>query len=442
VHVITTLNVQHLESLYNTVEELIGVKVRERLPDAVLADADQVVNIDLAAEDLQERLRDGLIYPKERIATSLENFFTTSNLEHLRELTLREVAAQLDFRRREATPADDRPATAPDQVMVCLSSRGPNSARLLRFASRLAGRLNRNWYAVYVQTPSEDPIRIDATTQRLLGETLTVANQLGATVFTFKGTDVADTLLRFATEYRVGTIVIGRPRPVHWWKRLIGQRSVAEQLVRRAAGLTVVVVDAESDEAMSIPMTVHTPGLALKDRPPVVAPAAQSLAAPQPASRGSLSELLSETRILIWDEPLSKQDVIRQLAGAIDGALAPASPTLAVERIEERERQGSTFLNEGVALPHARIQGLAAPQVALGITRAGVLDTPTDNPIEVVFMLLTPQENAAAHLRLLAVAGRTLQDRRLRQGLAAASSPAEVLATLRNVSPVDRQGAG
>ena len=82
IHVISALNVQHLESLYNTVEQLVGVKVRERIPDSVLAEADQIVNVDLAAEDLQHRLREGKIYPKERVASSLENFFTASNLEH------------------------------------------------------------------------------------------------------------------------------------------------------------------------------------------------------------------------------------------------------------------------------------------------------------------------------------------------------------------------
>src|SRR5580700_846280 len=159
INVISALNIQHLESLYNTVENLIGVKVRERLPDSVLAEADQIINIDLSAEDLQQRLKEGKIYPTERVQASLENFFTSGNLEHLRELALRELASQIDFKRREtgqekvAAPADG----SPDQIMVCLSSRGPNSARLLRFGSRLTGRLNRNWYALYVQTPSEDP---------------------------------------------------------------------------------------------------------------------------------------------------------------------------------------------------------------------------------------------------------------------------------------------
>src|SRR4029077_9813748 len=176
------------------------------------------------------------------------NFFTESNLENLRELTLRELASQIDFKRRETSPETNGSGAAADQIMVCLSSRGPNSARLLWFASRLAGRLNRNWYAVYVQTPREEPTVIDATTQRLLSDTLTLANQLGAMVFTFKGQDVADTILRFAKEYRVGQIVIGKPHTVRWWKRLMGERSVAEELIHRARGVTIVVVDAQSEE--------------------------------------------------------------------------------------------------------------------------------------------------------------------------------------------------
>jgi two-component system sensor histidine kinase KdpD len=438
IHVISTLNVQHLESLYDTVERLIGVKVRERIPDAVLADADQVVNVDLAAEDLQRRLREGRIYPRERVQASLENFFTTSNLEHLRELTLRELASQIDFRRREgdvgggsATP-DAEPgverAGAPDQVMVCLSSRGPNSARLLRFASRLAGRLNRNWYAVYVQTPSEEPTVIDAATQRLLADTLTLANQLGATVFTFKGQDVADTILRFAREYRVGQVVIGRPRPLPWWKRLAGARTVAERLIRRSTGVTVVVVDAEADDP-ALPPPTPPPQSAGNDTPRV--PPTDSAKTSPP----TLAALLRPSQIRIWDDPLSKRDVLTALTRAIDGDVAPADSAEVVARVEAREAQGSTFLNEGVALPHARVRGLTAPRVALGLTRAGVLDAPTDHPIDVVFMLLTPEDDARAHLQLLAAAGRLFQNRELRRRLAKAATADEVLATIRDAEP-------
>jgi two-component system sensor histidine kinase KdpD len=402
IHVISALNIQHLESLYNTVEQLIGVKVRERLPDSVLAEADQIVNIDLAAEDLQQRLRDGKIYPAERVQPSLENFFTTSNLEHLRELALRELASQLDFKRRETSPqSPSKPADgAPDQIMVCLSSRGPNSARLLRVASRLAGRLNRNWYAVYVQTPSEEPTVIDAKTQRLLSDTLTLANQLGAMVFTFKGQDVTDTILRFAREYRVGQIVIGRPSSLPWWKRMLGRRSVAEQLIHRAQGVTVVVVDAQSHEPT---------------------PAAGA------GKPGSLSSLLTADRIIIWEDAVSRQDVIGRLAKAIAVNTPELKEQTILGKLTEREALGSTFLNEGVALPHARLDELMSPQVALGLTHGGVLDAPTEKPIEAVFLLLSPRSGANIHLQLLAKVGRALQSRELRRALALATTPQEAL---------------
>ena len=244
IHVISTLNVQHLESLYDTVESLVGVKVHERLPDSILSEADEIVNVDLAPEDLRRRLREGKIYPAERVPVALETFFKRVNLDELRELTLRELASQIDLKRR-STPEEEH-GTVYDQVMVCLSSRGPNSAALLRYGSRLAGRLNRNWYAVYVQTPREAPTTIDATTQRFLLETLTLANLLGAIVFTYKGEDIVDTILHFAREYRVGHIVIGRPGPLPLWKRLLGRKTLVERLILKAGGLTVVVVDAKA----------------------------------------------------------------------------------------------------------------------------------------------------------------------------------------------------
>jgi len=159
----------------------------------------------------------------------------------LRELTLRELASQIDQRRRESV--DPELTGAPDQVMVCLSSRGPNSEMLLRYASRLAGRLNRNWYALYVQTPSEEPTLMDAQTQRMLSSTLTLAKQLGATVFIYKGEDVPKTILQFAGEHRVGHIVVGSPGPIPWWDRFRGKQRIVDRLVRDAHGITVVILD-------------------------------------------------------------------------------------------------------------------------------------------------------------------------------------------------------
>ena len=258
IHVISTLNVQHLESLYDTIESLVGVKVHERLPDSVLAEADEVVNVDLAPEDLQQRLREGKVYPRERVPTALENFFRRVNLDELRELTLRELASQIDLKRRR--DPDEEQRMVPDQVMVCLSSRGPNSAALLRYGSRLAGRLNRDWYAVYIQTPREEPTVIDAATQRYLSDTLTLANLLGALVFTFKGEDIVDTILHFAREYRVGHIVVGRPGPLPAWKRWLGRKTIVERLIVKARGLTIVVVDPKAE-------TERTGASSLQQRP-------------------------------------------------------------------------------------------------------------------------------------------------------------------------------
>ncbi len=243
IHVISTLNIQHLESLYDIVEAHIGVKVHERLPDSVLAEADEIVNVDVAPEDLLQRLREGKIYPMERIGVALENFFRRGNLDQLRELTLRELASQIDLKRRAAPESEHD--VAPDQVMVCLSSRGPNTAALLRYASRLAGRLNTNWYAVYVQTPREEPTAIDAAVQRQLSDTLTLAKQLGAQVFPYKGEDIVETILRFAREYRVGHIIIGKPGPLPFYQRWLGRKTLAERLILQAQGVHIVVVDTE-----------------------------------------------------------------------------------------------------------------------------------------------------------------------------------------------------
>jgi len=415
IHVITAMNVQHLESLYNTVESLVGVKVRERIPDSVLADADQVVNIDLAPEDLQKRLKEGKIYPRERVASSLENFFQAGNLEHLRELALRELASQIDTRRRERP---DSAAASSDQIMVCLSSRGPNSARLLRFGSRLAGRLNRNWYAVYVQTPNEEPTKIDATTQRLLADTLTLANQLGATVFTFKGQDVADTLMRFAREYRVGQIVIGKPHPLPWWKRVTGHRSVAEQLIFKASSVSVIVVDADAEEQMASSL----PTAPASDDPGF--DAAKTNGQPATTTRTDLASRLNEKRIVVWNDPVSREQVMKSLVLLVSLQNPTIDVNAVLGKLAEREQQGSTFLNEGVALPHARVKGLTNPEVAMAVTRAGVLDSPAEKPIEVVFLLLSPEDAAASHLQLLAAAGRLLLNKELRRALSRASNSA------------------
>lgn len=240
IHVITTVNIQHLESLYDVVEHATGVKVKERLPDSVLADADQLVNIDVSAEDLLERLKAGKVYPPERAERAMANFFTAPNLTRLRELTLSELAHLIDHRSRRAE-ADRDTSSATERVMVGLSSRSPNASALLRKTARLADRFNAPWYAVYIQTPKEDLTHIDAATQRLVSKNLELAQQLGGVPMTFRGRDVVSTMLAFAQEYQIKVIVMGKSRQP--WYRRLWNGSLIPRLVRESEGIDVVVVD-------------------------------------------------------------------------------------------------------------------------------------------------------------------------------------------------------
>jgi two-component system sensor histidine kinase KdpD len=418
IHVITTMNVQHLESLYNIVENVVGVKVRERLPDSVLAEADQIVDVDVSTEDLQKRLTEGKIYPKERIETALINFFKISNLEKLRELTLRELASQIDLRRREAT--DEESSTTSDQMMVCLSSRGPNSEKLLRYASRLAGKLNRNWYAVYVQTPSEETTIIDAQTQRFISNTLTLAKQLGAMVFTYKGEDVADTLLRFAKEYRVGHIVIGRPTPKPFWKRFGKNKNIVKDLIKNAKAVTIIVLDTRKEE----PLVTRLPLEVSEERAPTIA---LSQTAAQPTDQLILSRLLSPRRVVIWDQPVRKEIVLRTLAEAIGKGDGIEDVEALFKSIMKREEQGSTFFNEGVAFPHVRFNGMTTPVVAIGLTKLGVSDVSTEKSIELVFLILSPARTPDTQIQILGLASRAGQNRYLLQSFRSVQTPQEAM---------------
>lgn len=422
IHVITTLNVQHLESLYDTVEKAVGVKVRERLPDSVLAEADQIVNVDVTPEDLQERLLEGKVYPAERIGTALENFFKAPNLENLRELTLREIAAQIDQKRQETLPEDG--SVVPDQIMVCLSSQGPNSDMLLRYASRLAGKLNRNWYAVYVQTPSEEATVIDSHTQRIIASTLTLAKELGAMVFTYKGDDIADTIRRFAKEYLVGHIVLGSPAPIPFWKRILGKKSIPERLMEEIQGATIVVLDTRSRR----PAVPKVPSPLEKEIPADAPIRSQKLV---PAVKAlSLGSLLNEGRIKIWESPISKEAVLGALVVAAGGDTQRFNITDLLQAVRNREEEGSTFFNEGVAFPHGRIEGLKEPLVALGLTKMGVTETETEMPVEFIFLSLTPLEKPEVQVQLLALAARHLQNRQLRQTLSSAHNAHEAFLAL------------
>jgi len=235
-----------LESLNDLIQRNTGVAVRETVPDAFLEQADQVVNLDLAVDDLLERLKGGKIYPKEKIPWALEHFFRDQNLSTLRELSLREVAESLDRSASQAARIGKPQGTTRGRVMVCLSSNPPHALALLRRGSRMAGRLNTNWCVVYVETPKETLKRIDSETQRKLLDNLEKASELGAEVVKLQSRDPAAAMLEFARSRRVSDIIVGRTAQPRWSP--IVRRSVLQRLIDSGAGLDLHIVSFEERE--------------------------------------------------------------------------------------------------------------------------------------------------------------------------------------------------
>jgi two-component system, OmpR family, sensor histidine kinase KdpD len=244
INVICAFNVQHLESLNDLIERVTDVKVRETVPDRFIKKADQVVNLDLSVEDLIDRLKSGKIYAPDKVPHALENFFTPEKLRSLRELALREVAESVE--RAPALPAGTpKPRHVSGRVMVCMSSFSPRAAAMLRRGSRFAGRLNTDWFVVYVETPAEAPDRIDSAAQRHLLENIERAKDMGAEVVRLKGRDPVAALLDFARSHNVAHIMIGRSRRPRW-KRMVGD--FVNRMVEEAEGFDLYVVSTEEED--------------------------------------------------------------------------------------------------------------------------------------------------------------------------------------------------
>jgi two-component system sensor histidine kinase KdpD len=246
INVICAFNVQHLESLKDVVERATGVVVRETVPDTFLRQADQVVNLDLDAEDLLERLRAGKIYDKEKVNWALAHFFKEEKLSSLRELALREVAERLDSRAASAENAAPGAVTAAGRVMVCIASASPYAMTLLRRGCRMAGRLNTDWYAVYVQTPAESATRIGAEAQRHLIDTIEQARELGAHVRRLQAPDPVTALLAFARTHGVTHIMMGGSRQPRW-RQWLG-RTFVHRMLREATQFDLHIVALEPEE--------------------------------------------------------------------------------------------------------------------------------------------------------------------------------------------------
>jgi two-component system sensor histidine kinase KdpD len=247
INVITAVNIQHIESLNDVVASTTGVRVRETVPDWVLKRADEVVNVDVSVETLRTRLRQGKVYDAAKIEQALTNFFRKGNLTALRELALRQLASDQAgkaqaYRAREGL---DRPVI-PEKVMVAMASRG-SARNLLRVGSRIAGRLATDWFAVYVETPKEEPGRIKPEDHVALGDNIRFATQLGAKVVKLKGSRVADLLVEFAKREGITHVVFGQSARSRW--DLLVHGSIVDRFLRDVRDATVQIVPVRSDHA-------------------------------------------------------------------------------------------------------------------------------------------------------------------------------------------------
>ncbi len=422
IHVISTLNIQHIESLYETVEQATGVKVRERVPDRMLSLADQLVNVDMTTDDLRLRLSEGNVSVPGHSEAALSNFFKPENLEQLRELTLRELAAQLDSKLR--SQFHDESALNPDQLMVCLSSHTRNGETILRYASRIAGRLNRNWYAVYVETLSDSPVNIDARVQRMHSNTLALAQQLGATVFTYKGDDVVKTILQFAREYRVGHIIIGNPgRKLPFWQRIQGHQTIIERLISQCRGISVIVLDTREADTVKEPKTPaqHFSGI-------------KETLSPSKQLQNEWKEPIRNARVILWERVLEKEDAFRELLHECCLVNSEIDEGSAFHSLLEREKQGGTFVGDEIALPHARLENLNKPVIAIGVNKIGIYDQKSSKTARIIFLMLSPLSDANSHVRLLGAISKMAADSQWRSMMLRAGNKNDILRIIRNRS--------
>jgi two-component system, OmpR family, sensor histidine kinase KdpD len=240
ISVMTAVNIQHLETLNDTVAQATGVRVRETVPDTLLHRADEVINVDVTVDELRDRLRAGKIYPAARVEQALTNFFRKGNLSTLRELALRTVADEVGgkaatYRLREGLG----PALIPEHVMVCMSS-NVLAPRVIRTGARIAGRLGSSWYAVYVETPQEKPGQIDPRDQESLQQNIRLAENLGGTVVRVKAARPADGLIAFAQREGVTHVVFGQTARARW--ELVFKGSTLDRFLNAVPDATVQVV--------------------------------------------------------------------------------------------------------------------------------------------------------------------------------------------------------
>jgi two-component system, OmpR family, sensor histidine kinase KdpD len=240
INVISAVNIQHIESLNKEVKGITGIEVAERIPDKVLRSADEVVNIDLTADELIVRLREGKIYTPDKVETSIRNFFQPERILQLRELALKEVASQVERKIESELPKGAH--LKPENFLTCISSNHETASKLVRKTARLATYYHSKWYVLYVQTSKEDGDKIGLAAQRHLINNFKLATELGAEVIRVKDNNVASAIIQTAEEKSITTVCIGKPH-LNLFK-IIMNTAVFNHLLTKlsAANIDVVIL--------------------------------------------------------------------------------------------------------------------------------------------------------------------------------------------------------
>lgn len=218
INVISAVNIQHIESLNEDIKCIAGIEVKERIPNKVLEEADEVVNIDLTAEELINRLKAGKIYKTEKIQTALRNFFKAENILQLRELALKEVAFRVE-KKVETEIIPEEKAIHRELYLACISSNEKTPRHIIRRTARLASRYNTNFIALYVQIPAESPDRINLSVQRHLLNHFKLVTELGGELIQVASPDIIQTIVDVCHERHITTVCIGQPT-LDWRKIL------------------------------------------------------------------------------------------------------------------------------------------------------------------------------------------------------------------------------
>ena len=243
IDVLSTMNIQHLESVTPTVQGVTGIQVRETVPDWVLQRVNEVVMIDLTPEALQNRMRHGDVYPQERVGRALENFFRETNLIALRELALRQVAQAVDqsleqHRGEQEKDHDRRAVAIRERIAVCISS-NPAARYLIARGARMAQAMNAELFVVYTDLGQDS----SEPNQRTLAANVRFAENVGATMVRLKGKSVAEAVAEFVNEKHITQVVFGRSA-TRGWKRYF-YLSAIHQFLRDAPAVDVHIVTQE-----------------------------------------------------------------------------------------------------------------------------------------------------------------------------------------------------